>query len=857
MRKSIEIDGKLNERDWADAKPATHFTQTEPLDGGAPSQRTEVRIMYDDDAVYVGARLYDTTGHIASRLGRRDNDLPDSDWFIVVFDSYHNHTGGYRFKVNPAGIVGDEANGDRSWNPVWTSATSIDADGWTVEMRIPFSQLRFSSAGQQVWGVQVFREIRATAEKLSFSYSPRSERGGSSRFGHLTGIRDIKRGKTLEVLPYVSARAELKQIPVAASTSFTNPYRSGRDVYQQIGADIKYRVTSNFTLDATIDPDFGQIEADEQQVNLSANEQFFREQRPFFVEGGSTFRFGNGIGGGGGFGGGFGGGGQSQIFYTRRVGRSPQGSVPGASRYSDIPTQSAILGAAKLTGRTSNGWSVGIAEALTAREVAPWVDSLAQGFQSEVEPLSNYFVTRVSKDLRAGQSMIGGIFTSVQRGLGDSTLATRLRSSAYVSGVDFGHLFAKQAWEVNGNIVGSYISGAAPVLTAVQRSSVRFYQRPDADYLAVDSQATRLAGWSGSLNLKKNNGKHWTGDIGTSFISPGYEINDLGFQNSSDRISLDGSLNYDQRDPGKRFRNWGITVRPELRTNFGGDITKKTLRGDANVQLLNLIGGRINFAHDFSSLDDRLTRGGPLALSVPVNDVSFNMNGDSRRAFTWNVFVSERFDAAGGWRQSRNVKFGYRPSSWLTGEIGPNYSRGRTTAQYVSSVEDPFAVATYGRRYIFSGIDQNTLSMQTRLNLTMSPTLSISMVAEPFIASGHYDSPQELRAPRTFEFNQYGKDIGTVMRNADTRLFEIDPDGAGPANAFAISDRSFNTRSINATANLRWEWRPGSTFFLVWQHRRANSASYGDFRFNRDFHDIFAARSENTLMFKVNYWLNP
>jgi len=531
--------------------------------------------------------------------------------------------------------------------------------------------------------------------------------------------------------------------------------------------------------------------------------------------------------------------------------------VPGASRYSNIPTQSAILGAAKLTGRTSSGWSVGISEALTARVVAPWVDSTAQRFASEVEPLSNYFVTRVSKDLRAGQSMVGGIFTSVRRGLGDSTLATRLRSSAYVSGFDFGHLFAHQAWEISGNIVGSSINGAAPVMLAAQRSSVRFYQRPDADYLAVDSQATHLAGWSGALNLSKNNGRHWTGDIRTSFVSPGYEINDLGFQNNSDRISLNSSLNYDERNPGQHFRNWGVTARTELRTNFGGDITQKALRGDANVQLLNFIGGRINFAHEFTSLDDRLTRGGPLAMSVPVNDVSINLNGDSRRPFTWNVFASERSDASGGWRQARNVKFGVRPASWLNGEIGPNYSRARTTAQYVTSISDPLALATYGRRYIFSGINQNTLSMQTRLNLTMSPTLSVSMVAEPFIASGQYDSPEELRTAGTFDFNRYGTDIGTVVRNADTRLFVVDPDGSGPASAFSIADRSFNTRSINATANLRWEWRPGSTLFLVWQHRRANPANYGDFRFNRDFHDIFSARSENTLMFKVNYWLNP
>lgn len=857
--RSIAVDGKLNEADWAAAVPGTGFTQTEPIDGGPASEATDVRILYDDDAIYVGARMASAHSKISSRLGRRDTDLSDSDWFIVVFDSYHDHNGGYRFKVNPVGVFGDEANGDRSWNPVWTVATTQDADGWTAEMRIPFSQLRFSPASEQVWGIQFYREIRATAEKLVYSYSPRSVRGGPSRFGHLVGIQDIKRGKALEVLPYVAGRAELKEIPRAANVSFDNPYRTGRDLSEQIGADIKYRVTSNFTIDATMNPDFGQIEADEQQVNLSANEQFFREQRPFFVEGSNAFRFGTGVGGGGpgGGGGGGGGGGSSQIFYSRRVGRSPQGSVPGVSRYANIPTQSAIVGAAKLTGRTPSGWLIGLSEAVTAREDAPWVDSSAQQFRSQVEPRSNYFAARIKKDLREGQSNVGAILTTVHRGLGDSLLARRLRSSAYVSGLDFGHSFANRTWEVNGSVVGSYVNGSSTVMTSAQRSSVRFYQRPDADYLTVDSAATHLTGWTGALALKKSAGNHWTGEMNASAVSPGYEINDLGFQNNADRITLSGGVNYDQRIPGKRIRNWGAGLRPEFRTNFGGDVTSRAVRADVDGQLLNFIGGRINLSHEFSSLDDRLTRGGPLAASVPSNNVSINLNGDSRKAYTWNINASERWDESGAWGQSRSFKFGFRPASWWSGEIGPNFSRSRGTAQYVTSISDPLATTTYGRRYIFAGIRQNTLSMQTRLNMTMSPQLGFSFVAEPFIASGEYFGPRELRAARTFEFNEYGVDVGTMHLNDETRRFEVDPDGAGPALPFTIADNSFNTRSMNATANLRWDWRSGSTLFLVWQHRRANPANYGRFNFNRDFHEIFGKRAENTLMFKVNFWLNP
>ncbi len=861
IKRAVSIDGRLDDEAWADAQIASEFRQTDPIDGGTPSQRTEVRILYDDAAIYIGARLYDSTGKISSRLGRRDADLNDSDWFIVVLDSYHDHTGGFRFKVNPAGIIGDEANGDRGWNPVWTVATSVDGTGWTAEIRIPFSQLRFSPADQQVWGVQFYREIRATAEKLVFSYSPKSDRGGPSRFGHLLGLQDIKRGKTLEVLPYVSASAQFREVPVSANTSFNNPFRDGSDFARQVGADIKYRLTSNFTLDATLNPDFGQIEADESQVNLSANELFLREQRPFFVEGSSTFRFGTGVGGGGfggfGGGGGGGGGGMSQLLYSRRIGRAPQGSVPSASRYSNIPEATTILGAAKITGRTAKGWSLGIMEAVTGSQEAPWVDSVANRFTTQVEPNSNYFVARVKKDLREGQSNVGVIFTSVHRQLGDSALAQRLRSSAYVSGLDFGHLFAHRTWEFSGSVVGSLIDGDSTVIISAQRASSRFFNRPDASYLDVDSTLTQLRGWTGSLGLSKNNGLHWTGNVRVNAVSPGYEINDLGFLSTSDRVTVNGGLNYDENQPGKRFRKWGMGLRPEVKTNFGGDVVNRVMRGDVDAQLLNFIGGRLNLSHDFSSLDDRLTRGGPLSMSVPSNNISFNVYSDGRKPYTWNVSASERWDEAGGWGQSREIKFGFKPSDWWSGEVGPKYNRNFGTAQYITSVRDTTARSTFGRRYIFSEINQTTVSLQTRLNLTMSPRLTFALVAEPFVASGKYGTPKQLRAPRQFEFDTYGVDAGTVAVDTLSGAYTIDPDGKGPAAAFTVSDRSFNTRSMNATGNLRWEWRPGSTLFLVWQHRRSNPAAFGNFDFNRDFRGIFGNRSENIFLFKVSYWLNP
>ena len=840
---AITIDGRLDDAAWATAIPATEFTQSEPIDGAAASERTEVRILYDDDAIYVGAYLHDSTGRISSRLGRRDAELNDSDWFIVVFDSYHDHTDGFRFKVNPAGVIGDEAHGDRSWNPVWTSATHVDSAGWSAEMRIPFSQLRFSGAHDQVWGIQFYREIRSNAEKVAFSYTSRSERAGPARFGHLVGLRDIKRGKTLEVLPYVAGRAEFKRIPAASGVSFANPFRSGHDYFQQAGADIKYRLTSNFTVDATLHPDFGQIEADESQVNLSANELFFREQRPFFVEGANTFHFGTGMG-------------SPQLFYSRRVGRAPQGSLPGASRYADVPSATSILGAAKVTGRTASGWSLGVMQAVTDREDAAWADSLAQPHAAQVEPLSSYTVARARKEMRAGRSNVGIIGTAVQRALGDSALALRLRSSAYVAGMDFGHLFGNSNWQLSGFVVGSHIAGAPRAITAAQRSSVRYFQRPDALYLSVDSAATQLSGWTSALTLARTNGLHWTGNLHVGAASPGYEINDLGFQNSADRMAVTGGISYDENAPGDVLRRWGVGIRPEVRTNFGGNVVQRAVRIEAGVQLLDYVNGGVNASRDFGALDDRLTRGGPLAWSVPRANVGAFVGSDIRKPYTWNLSAGESWDESGGWGHSRQVRFGFKPSDWWSGEVAPGYSRGHGTAQYITRVADALAKGTFGARYIFAPIDQTTLSLQSRLNMTISPTLNFSFVAEPFLASGTYGTPQELRAARTYSFNVFGSDVGTVHRKENARQFEIDPDGSGPAPAFVVADNSFNTRSMNATANLKWEWHPGSSLFLVWQHRRSNPASFGDFDVRRDVRGIFGSDADNTLLFKFSYWLN-
>ncbi|HET9425955.1 MAG TPA: DUF5916 domain-containing protein [Gemmatimonadaceae bacterium] len=836
---SVVVDGRLDDAAWRAAVPATGFTATDPIDGARPSEATEVRILYEADALYVGARMHMRNGKVSTRLARRDSDIGDSDWFIVVFDSFHDHQGGYRFRINPSGVFGDEANGDRSWNPVWTVATSIDSAGWTAEIRIPFSQLRFNASDAPIWGVQFLREIGSTREKLSFSYTSKSERGGSARFGHLLGLREVSAGHRLELLPFVAASADYRAITRRAGVDFDNPYRDGSDYSRRAGLDLKYRPTSDLTLDVTMNPDFGQIEADEAQVNLSADETFLQEKRPFFIEGANIFRFTDG-----------------DLFYSRRLGRAPQGSVPSAARYSNAPEFAPILGAAKLTGRTSSGWSVGVLNAITGRASSRWIDAARESGIAEVEPRTNYFVARAKRDFRQGASTIGGAVTRLDRELGDSVLSLQLRRAATAAGADFRHEWAAREWVVDGSVAASRIEGSPSSLISTQRSSARYYQRPDNDYREIDSTATTMTGLRAGLGLSKHAGLHWRGGASVNATTPGFEINDMAFQTSADRINGNFNIEYQENSPGEVWRRWEVSLNPDWAGNFGGDLLSNGLKLEASGTLLNYYGGRLTFDHDFPSLDDRLTRGGPLARRLGQTTVALNVNSDMRGGFWMSANLRERRDPAGGWHSGKTLRFNIKPAPTLTMELAPRYDRSRGAAQYVTSVRDSFATSTYGRRYLFASIAQTTASVQARVNLTLTPEMTVALVAEPFIASGAYGAPKQLAAPRTFEFDQFGTDVGTSTRDS-AGVYQVDPDGSGPAAAFTFRDPSFNSRSVNGTAAFRWEYAPGSTFYAVWQHRRSAPGTFGDFEFRRDRTALFAAHPENTLLVKLSYWVNP
>ena len=811
---TVQIDGRLDEPAWANAPVLNQFTQVDPEEGAPVSQRTEVRILFDDDALYIGARLFDD-GPITTRLGRRDMPLLDADWFGVVIDSYHDHQTGFVFDVNPSGVQRDAvksmgASGesdDNSWDAVWDVSTSIDDEGWTAEYRIPFSQLRFNKAERQVWGIQLERLIGRRREYAVTTFTPKAQRGGILTYGHLVGVHDVSTGERLELLPYVVARGEY--IDPGA-----NPFRTDSEHSVSGGLDARYRVTSDITLNASINPDFGQVEVDPAVINLGVYETFFQEKRPFFVEGSDIF--------------GFGGGNTGQLFYSRRVGRQPQ-LAPGTAE-ADVPAATTILGAAKLSGRTAGGWSLGVMEAVTAREEASY--RTPDGDETmAVEPLSNYFVASARRAMRGGQSTLGTMVTMTHRDLDQPLLEAALRSSAYAIGFDGRHEWANRSWVVYGNVALSHIRGTPDAMRAVQTASNHYFQRPDADHLEVDADITSMTGASALLALGRQAGEHWRGEVQVATTTPSYEINDLGYNYRTDRRDAQLNVSYLQQRPGSFWRTYNISARARIEGNYANEVIANWLTLQTLWRHLSYWQIQTNITHSFRANDDRLTRGGPIAVRPASTNATLVVSGDQRQNISWSArFEGERteFD---GWYWGIGPEFGVKVSPRWNLTLMPHLTRAFIPAQYVGTIADAGYDPTFGNQYVFAPLDQTTISMETRLNYTFNPRLSLEVYAQPFISSGEYGDAAYLVAPKSYEFDAY--------------------EGAVP-------DLDFNLRSLRGTAVLRWEWRPGSTLYAAWQQSRADYApGVGNFDFGRDRRALFNAQPDNIFVLKASYWFTP
>jgi hypothetical protein len=867
---AITIDGKLDESAWAKAAPITDFRQQNPDEGANASQRTEVRVLYGDRALYIGARMYDTLGArgIRAPLARRDQLLDSNgnngsfnslttDKLIVILDPYHNHIDQAWFEINPVGVRGDQFNGDPSWDPIWQAATQVDSLGWTAELRIPYSQLRFSRDSVQAWGMQIWRYTDRLNEQDMWSFRKKSESGGAMYFGSLNGLGLEPQPHQLEILPYVESRQQFKFAQPG------DPYHSSSYTNFSAGADMKYLLTSSLALDATVNPDFGQVEVDPATINLSAYETFYSEKRPFFVAGRNAFDFGN-------FSCNFCSNTSSlDIFYSRRIGRPPQLNpyVGNNADFAAVPDNTTILGAAKITGRTKGGFTLGVLDALTNRETARYIPAGGGAQQSqEVEPLSNYFVGRIKKDLNGGATTIGGAFTSTLRQMDDTVVSERLRRRAEAGGIDFNHTWHQRQYSWIGSVLLSDVAGTSSVIDQTQQSSAHYFQRPDRSVTSdglfdakYDPNVTSLKGYGFYTRIGKGGG-NWFWETAQNWRSPGFETNDLSFLDRADYKWMNANAGRQWNTPGRWYRNAVILGGGQQQFNYDGDKTDLQSQIYGGAQFLNYWNLRSFVIHHPTVLDDRLTRGGPVVMRTGYNygDVKVSTDARQRAVFDFDVSVAK---GIGSNTHTLSLRPGValKPAANVFVSLTPSFSADEDAAQYVTTVEDPTATAFFGSRYVFAFIKTRTLSLDTRVNWTFNPNLTLQLFAQPFIATGAYSSFREFAAPRTVQKVIYGQDIGTITRTPVTAtssaVYTVDPDGAGAAPPFSFGDPDFTFRSLIGNAVVRWEYRPGSTVFFVWTQSRTGSDPNGNFDFGAQRSAIFRDRPTNVFQVKVNYWL--
>ncbi len=804
---AIRVDGGLNDAVWQTAQPITHFLQRDPKEGAEPSFKTEARVAYDGTALYIAVQAFDPEPQrIVGIRTRRDEDSP-SDWISVVIDSFHDRRSGYEFAVNPAGVKQDaywynDTNNDPGWDAVWDVAVSRTQAGWRAEFKIPFSQLRYRPSDAATFGLAVIRRVGRLNETSTWPLLAKSANGYVSSFGELTGLRLNQSPKRLEVVPYVVG--DVTTQPAERS----NPLSKATDPAGSGGVDLKYALKPSLTLTGTINPDFGQVEADPAVVNLSAFETFFSERRPFFVEGSGIFQMDidcndNSCSG---------------LFYSRRIGRSPRGTatVPDGG-YSTAPAQTTILGAGKLTGRVG-AFSIGALTAVTSEEQAVIVHATERTRQA-VEPLTGYNVIRARREFK-NQSSFGFMATATTRNLDKATRF--LPGQAYTGGADWDWRLNRK-YAIQGFWAGSSVRGAAAAIDALQRNTVHSLQRPDSTDLHYDPSRTSLNGYGGSARVSKIGGERVRFSSSVAIKSPGFEINDLGFMQRADQRTMSNWVQVRYETPSKYLRRFRYNLNQWAGWNADGDRLQSGANVNAHAVFKNNWGTGMGVTVNGRALDDRATRGGP-GVYLNARRVTWGyVTSDERPAIAGNVFAAVGGDGRGTTFLEMGPSLSYRPSSFLKISEGVNVGRNYDDSQWIEAG---------GGHYVFGRIRQKTVGLQTRVNYTVTPTLSIQIYAEPFVSAGKYSDFKALTDGRATAYE----------RRYAPLAYTGHPD--------------FNYRSFRTTNVLRWEYKPGSTLFAVWQQGREATVDRGTFDFSRDFQGVFSSAARNVFLVKWAYWLN-
>lgn len=832
------IDGILDDEAWQQIEWEGGFTQYEPYNGREPSQPTFFKILFDENNLYVAIRALDSSpDSIVNRLTRRDSE--DGDGVGIAFDSYFDQRTAFVFGVSSSGvksdwvISNDGENEDKTWDPNWWVKTSINDEGWVAEMRIPLSQLRFEKDGSGIWGLQVFRNIHRHRELSFWNHIPKDLPGLVRHCGLLKGIDNLEPRKIFDLTPYSVAAAS--SYPVEEG----NPFSTGKDSQFKLGLDAKIGLSNNFTMDMTLNPDFGQVEADPSEVNLSAYETYFQEKRPFFIEGRNISSFSVGLGEGG--------IGNDNLFYSRRIGRRPMGSFyTNGDSYADMPEFTRILGAAKVTGKTENGLSIAIIESVTAEEKAE-IHYLGERSFETVEPLTNFFVGRVQKDINEGNTIIGGMFTSVNRRLNDN-LSSQMHGNAFSGGIDFTQYFKEKTWQFNINAAMSHVTGDEASILRTQRSSARYFHRPDASHVEVDSTRTSLTGTGGRMQFGRFGAGHWSYMAAMLWKSPAFEINDLGYMREADQIFSVLYTGYRQWEPKGIYRNYNINLNTYTLWNFDGTriVSGGNLNGSIGFKNYWNANAGVEISHGITSTVH--LRGGPAIIIPDAINGWAGLRTDSRKKLFAGLSGNFGIGAENYQHFYRiGPNFTYKPFDNISFSFAPSYSERFEELQYVT-----LKSFNNESRYLFASIDQKVISFSFRVNYTILPDLTIQFWGQPFVASGKYYDFKYITNPKAEDFS----DRFHVFSESQIQFFDgayiIDEDQNGTTD-YGFGNPNFRFKEFLSNLVIRWEYNPGSSVYLVWSQNRSGFEPNGRLNFFNDLGDLFAEKGTNIFLIKFSY----
>ncbi len=843
----ITVDGRLNENIWDEVPRQGEFLQRNPEDGAPASQETEFSVAYDDEYLYVGVHAFDDNpSEIISILTRRDESSP-SDWVYISIDSYYDRRTAFEFGLNAAGVKQDlrrydDDNADFDWEAVWEGAVAHDPQGWTAEFAIPFRELRFNSGAELTWGLNVYRELPRNDNELAiWSHWSHEETGFVSNYGTLTGLSGVQAKQPLYISPYILGQTGANDVSITESSAYES--------LGNIGADIRKSFDLGLTFSGTINPDFGQVEADPAEFNLTEFETYFREKRPFFMEGGNILNFSLG----------FGDGGQSSnsLFYSRRIGRAPRGGViyeQDDVATVDTPDRTRILAAGKLTGKLENGLSIGLMSAQTAEERATVGYGDGSSSQNVIEPATSYFLTRIQQDYREGQTTLGGIFTATRRSLDDTGMEW-MRENAYTTGIDFDHNFNDRTYLLSTALAYSFVQGSQESITRTQRHPARYFQRTDADYLSVDSNATSLSGYGGKLIFGKTGGK-LNAFTGITATSPGFEVNDLGFIRSVDDIGQFIWVGYRHWEPNDLFLNYSVNLNQWASWTFGGERKSLGSNVNGNATLKNnwRIGGGLN--RNIGGVATYHLRGGP-SIQGPDNfNTWMYLASDGRKSVS--ASVSGNYFVNGDDVKSINLSpsLSWRPKKNISLSLGPNFRIMDDSWAWITSAADSIG----GTHYIFSGMQQNQTSLTFRADVTLSTTLSLQYYTQAFLTAGDYHDFIEVDDHTAKDFDKRFSPIPDDIVSLDSygALGGVDFDQDGTMDyvptSYVYSD--FNYKQLTSNLVLRWEYSTGSVMYLVWS--RGASAYDPTWKYDpgEDLQSLINLDADNIFLLKINKLLN-